>query len=235
MDRGFFSVETIMWLLTLKVNWPDRLTLLRGNHESRNISQTYGFYEESIRKYGSVMVWRTCCETFDYMPLVAVIDNEIFCVHGGLSPCLSTIDEIHTIDRKVELPYHGFMADLLWSDPEPIQGWGVSGRGAGYIYGESVTEDFHRVNGTTLIARAHQLVMEGYAYMFDRTLVTVWSAPNYSYRSGNVASVCEVSPGTNNGDTNKGSKLSWQFNIFGAAAMADRSIPTAHIVPDYFV
>ncbi|CAI8015276.1 Serine/threonine-protein phosphatase 4 catalytic subunit, partial [Geodia barretti] len=102
VDRGFYSVETFLLLLALKVRYPDRITLIRGNHESRQITQVYGFYDECRRKYGSVNVWRYCTEIFDYLSLSAIIDNQIFCVHGGLSPSITTLDQIRSIDRKQE-------------------------------------------------------------------------------------------------------------------------------------
>ncbi|KAJ1842008.1 phosphoprotein phosphatase PP4 catalytic subunit, partial [Coemansia sp. RSA 486] len=185
VDRGFYSVETFLLLLALKVRYPDRISLLRGNHESRQITQVYGFYDECMRKYGSANVWRNCCEVFDYMSLVAIIDDRILCVHGGLSPVINTVDQIRTIDRKQEVPHEGAMCDLLWSDPEDISGWGLSPRGAGYLFGGDVVRSFLHTNSLDLIARAHQLVMEGYKHMFDKTCVTVWSAPNYCYRCGN--------------------------------------------------
>jgi serine/threonine-protein phosphatase 4 catalytic subunit len=94
VDRGFNSVETFLLLLALKVRYPDRITLIRGNHESRQITQVYGFYDECMRKYGSINVWRYCTEVFDYLALGALIDNKIFCVHGGLSPTVKNIDEV---------------------------------------------------------------------------------------------------------------------------------------------
>eukprot|EP01102_Stenamoeba_stenopodia_P018572 TRINITY_DN682_c0_g3_i1.p1 TRINITY_DN682_c0_g3~~TRINITY_DN682_c0_g3_i1.p1 ORF type:complete len:211 (+),score=45.05 TRINITY_DN682_c0_g3_i1:102-734(+) len=118
VDRGFYSVETFLLLLALKVRYPDRITLIRGNHESRQITQVYGFYDECLRKYGSVNVWRYCTDIFDYLSLSAIIEDRIFCVHGGLSPAISTLDQIRSIDRKQEVPHDGPMCDLLWSDPE---------------------------------------------------------------------------------------------------------------------
>ncbi|MGH0178031.1 UNVERIFIED_CONTAM: hypothetical protein FKN15_004122 [Acipenser sinensis] len=103
-----------------RVRYPDRITLIRGNHESRQITQVYGFYDECLRKYGSVTVWRYCTEIFDYLSLSAIIDGRIFCVHGGLSPSIQTLDQIRTIDRKQEVPHDGPMCDLLWSDPEAV-------------------------------------------------------------------------------------------------------------------
>lgn len=94
VDRGFYSVETFLLLLALKVRYPDRMTLIRGNHESRQITQVYGFYDECQRKYGSSNVWRWCCEVFDYLALGAVVDGRVFCVHGGLSPNLQGIDQV---------------------------------------------------------------------------------------------------------------------------------------------
>jgi serine/threonine-protein phosphatase 4 catalytic subunit len=94
VDRGFYSVETFLLLLALKVRYPDRITLIRGNHESRQITQVYGFYDECQRKYGSSNVWRWCCEVFDYLALGAIVDGRVFCVHGGLSPVLQAIDQV---------------------------------------------------------------------------------------------------------------------------------------------
>ena len=94
VDRGFYSVETFLLLLALKVRYPERMTLIRGNHESRQITQVYGFYDECQRKYGSSNVWRWCCEVFDYLALGAIVDGRVFCVHGGLSPSLQGIDQV---------------------------------------------------------------------------------------------------------------------------------------------
>jgi len=224
VDRGFYSVETFLLLLALKVRYPDRITLIRGNHESRQITQVYGFYDECLRKYGSVNVWRYCTEIFDYLSLSAIISDTLFCVHGGLSPSITSLDQIRAIDRKQEVPHDGPMCDLLWSDPEEIEGWGVSPRGAGYLFGQDVVKKWNETNALTCIARAHQLVMEGYKYMFSESLVTVWSAPNYCYRCGNVAAILEL-------DEN----LSRSFKIFEAAPAETRGVPAKRPQPSYFL
>lgn len=142
VDRGYYSVETCLLLLCLKVRYPDRITLLRGNHESRQISQVYGFYDDCLRKYGSINVWRNCMEVFDCLALAALVDDRFFCVHGGLSPSIQTLDQIRTIDRFIELPHEGGMCDLLWSDPEEnMTGWGSNSRGCGFIFGEDSVKE----------------------------------------------------------------------------------------------
>lgn len=95
VDRGYHSVETFFLLLAYKVRYPDQIFLLRGNHECRQVTQVYGFYDECLTKFGSINVWKYSTELFDYMPLSAIIDNQIFNVHGGLSPELNTIDEVY--------------------------------------------------------------------------------------------------------------------------------------------
>eukprot|EP00591_Stephanopyxis_turris_P005224 CAMPEP_0195521950 /NCGR_PEP_ID=MMETSP0794_2-20130614/19725_1 /TAXON_ID=515487 /ORGANISM="Stephanopyxis turris, Strain CCMP 815" /LENGTH=335 /DNA_ID=CAMNT_0040651609 /DNA_START=72 /DNA_END=1075 /DNA_ORIENTATION=+ len=194
VDRGHNSVETLSMLLCLKVKYPGNVTLLRGNHESRQITQVYGFYDECLRKYGNASAWRHCVSAFDCFNLAAVVDGRVFCVHGGLSPDIRTIDQIRTIDRQQEIPHEGAFCDLVWSDPEDItEPWQVSPRGAGYLFGSQVTDEFNQVNNFHLIARAHQLVMEGKKFHFaNKNLVTVWSAPNYCYRCGNVAAILQI-------------------------------------------
>ncbi|KAH9257786.1 serine/threonine-protein phosphatase PP-X isozyme 1 [Batrachochytrium salamandrivorans] len=226
VDRGYYSVETFLLLLALKVRYPDRITLIRGNHESRQITQVYGFYDECLRKYGSINVWRLCTEVFDYLSLSAVVSDKVFCVHGGLSPSATTLDNIRLIDRKQEVPHDGAMCDLLWSDPEEIDGgWGLSPRGAGYLFGQEVVQQFGHTNGVSLIARAHQLIMEGYKTMFDNQLVTVWSAPNYCYRCGNSAAILELDEQVN--QTYK----KFDERPENARGMAPSKIQT----PDYFL
>lgn len=224
VDRGFYSVETVLLLFALKVQYPDRIWLVRGNHESRQITQVYGFYDEVLRKFGDPAVWRYCVELFDYLPLAATVNETTFCVHGGLSPQISSLDEIRCLDRKQEVPHEGPMCDLLWSDPEEMQGWGSSPRGAGFLFGGDVLKSFSHNNGLNFTARAHQLVMEGYRVMFNDTLATVWSAPNYCYRCGNVASVLVLS------DDGKR-----EFRTFSAASLTDRPPPAKTPVPEYFL
>ncbi|KAL5720314.1 protein-serine/threonine phosphatase [Ranunculus cassubicifolius] len=226
VDRGYYSVETVTLLVALKVRYHQRITILRGNHESRQvyfstilvvlsiyvinqilhftiiyypinlsclqITQVYGFYDECLRKYGNANVWKIFTDLFDYFPLTALVESEIFCLHGGLSPSIETLDNIRNFDRVQEVPHEGPMCDLLWSDPDDRCGWGISPRGAGYTFGQDISEQFNHTNNLKLIARAHQLVMEGFNWGHEQKVVTIFSAPNYCYRCGNMASILEV-------------------------------------------
>lgn len=223
VDRGYNSVETLELLLCLKLKYPGHITLLRGNHESRQICLSYGFYEEITRKYGNANAWKYFNDIFDYMSIGAIIEGQIFCIHGGLSPLISTIDQIRLLNRQQEIPHDGAFCDLMWSDPDDIETWIMSCRGAGWIFGSKVVREFNHLNDIELICRAHQLVNEGFKYWFDNGLVTVWSAPNYCYRCGNKASILSFNE-----------DLTRSFDIFNAVPESSDSKHPKSIVP-YFL
>eukprot|EP00347_Sterkiella_histriomuscorum_P005119 403357821 len=223
VDRGYYSVETVTLLVCLKVRFKDRLTILRGNHESRQITQVYGFYDECLRKYGNANVWKYFTDLFDLLPLTAVIEGKIFCLHGGLSPSLDSLDQIKGLDRVQEVPHEGPMCDLLWSDPDDRCGWGISPRGAGYTFGQDISEQFNHTNGLKLVSRAHQLVMNGYNWSHDKNVVTIFSAPNYCYRCANEAGIMEV-------DEN----MNYNFLVFDPAPRRGEPHVTRR-TPDYFL
>ena len=192
LSLSLCQVETVALLVSLKVRWKDRIFILRGNHESRQITQVYGFYDECLRKYGSANVWNYFTDLFDFLPMTALVAGKIFCLHGGLSPSVDTLDAARALERFQEVPHEGPMCDLVWSDPDDRPGWGISPRGAGFTFGQDITEAFNHRNNLDLVARAHQLVMEGYQWGHGNAVVTIFSAPNYCYRCGNQAAIMEV-------------------------------------------
>ncbi|KAL9062259.1 MAG: hypothetical protein Q9157_009081, partial [Trypethelium eluteriae] len=151
----------------------------------------------------------------------------ILCVHGGLSPLIDTLDKIRLLDRKQEVPHEGAMCDLLWSDPDEIDGWGLSPRGAGFLFGSDIVKCFNHKNGLSMVARAHQLVMEGFKEMFEAEVVTVWSAPNYCYRCGNVAAILELGEdGSGGGYVPKSNgDVGRRYRVFEAAPQDSRGMP----------
>lgn len=192
VDRGAYSIQVVELLLCYKALYPNRVTMLRGNHESRTINQLYGFWTECQNYYGDPRAWEMLNEVFDYFPLAALIDNRIFCVHGGLSPEVKTVDQVSVLNRFTEPASDGPVPDLLWSDPVDGRGFVRSNRGAGHFWGADVSQNFCQLNGLDYIIRAHQLVMEGYEWTHDEKVLTLFSAPNYVYRSGNSAAILKL-------------------------------------------
>uniref|UniRef100_A0A0N4Z6R6 Serine/threonine-protein phosphatase n=1 Tax=Parastrongyloides trichosuri TaxID=131310 RepID=A0A0N4Z6R6_PARTI len=225
VDRGYYSLETITLLLLYFVRYPDNVVLLRGNHESSRVSQVYGFYDECQTKYGNSYVWKYCNDVFNILPLAATIDEDIFCIHGGLSPEIQYIDQLYSIKRNREIPLDGPLSDLLWSDPEEnlLEDFASSPRGCGWIFSEGAVTKFNQDNDITLICRSHQLVMEGFKMFFDDKLCTVWSAPNYVYRCGNDASILNVKTSDD-----------LQVTYFKAVDRESRVVPSRFVIP-YFL
>jgi len=193
VDRGRHSLETMTYLLLIKALYPSLVTIIRGNHEARQVTRSYGFYDEIIRKYGTFDAWRYFMDVFDVLPIGCIIGGSVLCVHGGLSPDVSTIDHLRMIERCQEVPNAGPFCDILWSDPEDIESWAMSPRGAGWLFGSRVASLFCSVNKLDLITRSHQLAQDGFKYHFEeKNVLTIWSAPNYVYRMGNRASILKL-------------------------------------------
>jgi serine/threonine-protein phosphatase PP1 catalytic subunit len=178
VDRGKQSLETILLLLCYKLKYPENFFLLRGNHESANVTRVYGFYDECKRRC-NVKIWKTFIDMFNTLPIAAIVAGKIFCVHGGLSPALSHMDDIRNIARPTDVPDYGLLNDLLWSDPADMeQDWEANERGVSYCFGKKVITDFLATHDFDLVCRAHMVVEDGYEFFTDRILVTVFSAPN---------------------------------------------------------
>ena len=189
VDRGKQSLETICLLLCYKIKYPTKVTLLRGNHESSVTNRIYGFYDECKRRY-NVRIWRSFTDLFNYLPVAALIDEKILCMHGGLSPELKNLQNIQDITRPTEIPDAGLLCDLLWSDPDKeVSEYDENDRGVSVIFGEKVVENFNKKNELDLIIRAHQVVDDGYEFFAKRQLITIFSAPNYCGEFDNSAGI----------------------------------------------
>ena len=165
--------------LVYKIKYPENFFLLRGNHESASINRVYGFYDECRKRY-DVSVWKKFTECFNYLPISALIEDKILCMHGGISPDINSIYDINKIKRPCEVPDEGLMCDILWSDPEQDSiGWGENDRGVSFTFGADIVNSFTKKHDIDLICRAHQVVEDGYEFFCNRKLVTIFSAPNY--------------------------------------------------------
>jgi len=192
VDRGKQSLETIALLFGYKVRYPENFFLLRGNHECASITRIYGFYDECKRRY-NIKLWKTFCDAFNCLPTAAIVDEKIFCMHGGLSPEINSMDQIKRIVRPTDVPDTGLLCDLLWSDPEKdISGWAENDRGVSFIFGADVVHSFLRKQDMDLICRAHQVVEDGYEFFAKRQLITLFSAPNYCGEFDNAGAMMTV-------------------------------------------
>nr|XP_018912021.1 PREDICTED: serine/threonine-protein phosphatase 2B catalytic subunit 2-like isoform X1 [Bemisia tabaci] len=202
VDRGYFSIECVLYLWALKLCHPNTLFLLRGNHECRHLTEYFTFKQECKIKY-SERVYDACMDAFDCLPLAALMNQQFLCVHGGLSPEIHNLEDIRKLDRFKEPPAFGPMCDLLWSDP--LEDFGNeknaehfshnSVRGCSYFYSYAACCDFLQNNNLLSIIRAHEAQDAGYRmYRKSQTtgfpsLITIFSAPNYLDVYNNKAAV----------------------------------------------
>ena len=198
VDYSKQSIETMLLLLCYQLKYPTKIFLLRGKEESLARNRYFGFYDECKRRY-NVRIWRSFTELFNYLPIAAIIDEKIFCVHGGLSPDLKEPKDIMNIIRPTEIPDNGLLCDLIYSNPDNevdeydinkpenlynnIDDMGVS-------FGEKVVDEFLKRNDLDLIIRGGDKPLDdGYEFFFNRKLVSIFSAPNYRGEFDNSAGI----------------------------------------------
>ncbi|KAJ3039604.1 3',5'-cyclic-nucleotide phosphodiesterase (PDEase) (3':5'-CNP) [Rhizophlyctis rosea] len=195
VDRGYFSIECVLYLWTLKIWHPDTIFLLRGNHECRHLTDYFTFKLECKHKY-SEKIYEACLESFCALPLAAVMNKQFLCIHGGLSPELNTLDDLRNINRFREPPTHGLMCDILWADP--LEDFGQERtneffvhngvRGCSYFFSYHAACAFLERNNLLSIIRAHEAQDAGYVSLLD-FVITIFSAPNYLDVYNNKAAV----------------------------------------------
>ncbi|KAL2793102.1 putative serine/threonine protein phosphatase PP1 [Aspergillus keveii] len=205
VSKGRNSLETILLLLCYKIKYPQTFFLLRGNHECASITRMSLFYSEC--KYRcKVNVWRTFRTVKNSFPIAATVSGKFFCVHGGLSPSLTSLDDIRAIARPTDVSDTGLLTDLLWSDPADVdEDWTENDRAVSYYFNKRVTRSFLQHTGLAIICRGHTVVDEGYKFDFDNTLVTIFSAPKHHDDLNNSGAVMNIS-----------ADLSYSFETFEA-------------------
>ena len=194
VDRGDQSVEVITLLIALKLKYPNHIYLLRGNHESPEMTEQFGFTDECKIKINNLII-NNFIKVFDSLPIAAIIGNQIFAVHGGLSPSLNELSDINNIIRPLSIPEEGILADLLWSDPSyQIDNWGPNDRGATITWGIKVVQEFLQKNNLKLIVRGHQLAQNGFQYPFfpNNNVITIFTASYYAKKFKNRAAFLKI-------------------------------------------
>ena len=192
VDRGAQSIENIVLLLTLKYLNPKTFYMIRGNHETEEISTVYGFRDECVRRY-SFALYAKFMRLFDAMPFAAIISKTIFCVHGGIPAENVTVKELAEIKRPLEITDTTPVLDLLWSDPGLDDGFIPSPRGVSFIFGPDQAMRFLKKNNLSLIVRSHEFCQEGVALPFGKYggFITVFSASNYC-RTMNTSAILHI-------------------------------------------
>jgi serine/threonine-protein phosphatase PP1 catalytic subunit len=193
VDRGKQSLETICLLYLYKIKYPTNIYILRGNHECSSINKIYGFYDE-CKKRVSIKAWKMFCDTFLFIPFCALLEEKIFCCHGGLGPDFLIIDQARNLKKPSDIPDEGIVCDLCWADPSDniVGDFGFNERGVSVTFSAEYVKKFIEKNNLDLICRAHQVMEEGYEFFADQYLVTVFTAPNYTGEFDNNGSVMYV-------------------------------------------
>jgi len=204
VDRGSFSVEIVLLLMALKINFKNTIVMLRGNHECRQMTTNFNFKKECEVKYDSE-IYNLFMETFDCLPLSCSVNEKFISLHGGLSPDLKKIEDLNTLSRFQEPPKNGLMCDILWSDPiekdedaKNVLYMPNAARNCSYIFGAKATKPFLEKNKFLSIVRAHETQLEGFKmHKWNKdidfpSVITIFSAPNYCDVYGNKAAVIKI-------------------------------------------
>ncbi|XP_015575667.1 serine/threonine-protein phosphatase BSL1 isoform X2 [Ricinus communis] len=203
VDRGQHSLETITLLLALKIEYPENVHLIRGNHEAADINALFGFRLECIERMGEsdgIWAWTRFNQLFNFLPLAALIEKKIICMHGGIGRSIHSVEQIEKIERPITMDAGSIiLMDLLWSDPtenDSIEGLRPNARGPGLVtFGPDRVTDFCKKNKLQLIIRAHECVMDGFERFAQGQLITLFSATNYCGTANNAGAILVVGRG----------------------------------------
>ncbi|CAN6557349.1 unnamed protein product [Malus baccata var. baccata] len=197
VDRGQHSLETITLLLALKVEYPQNVHLIRGNHEAADINALFGFRIECIERMGErdgIWAWHRINRLFNWLPLAALIEKKIICMHGGIGRSINHVEQIENLQRPITMEAGSIvLMDLLWSDPtenDSVEGLRPNARGPGLVtFGPDRVMEFCNNNDLQLIVRAHECVMDGFERFAQGHLITLFSATNYCGTANNAGAI----------------------------------------------
>ncbi|OIS99561.1 PREDICTED: serine/threonine-protein phosphatase BSL3-like [Nicotiana attenuata] len=197
VDRGQHSLETMTLLLALKVEYPHNVHLIRGNHEAADINALFGFRIECIERMGErdgIWAWHRINRLFNWLPLAALIEKKIICMHGGIGRSINHVEQIENIQRPITMEAGSIiLMDLLWSDPtenDSVEGLRPNARGPGLVtFGPDRVMEFCNNNDLQLIVRAHECVMDGFERFAQGHLITLFSATNYCGTANNAGAI----------------------------------------------
>ncbi|XP_041022577.1 serine/threonine-protein phosphatase BSL1 isoform X1 [Juglans microcarpa x Juglans regia] len=203
VDRGQHSLETITLLLALKIEYPENVHLIRGNHEAADINALFGFRLECIERMGEndgIWAWTRFNQLFNYLPLAALIEKKIICMHGGIGRSIHSVEQIEKLERPITMDAGSIiLMDLLWSDPtenDSVEGLRPNARGPGLVtFGPDRVTEFCKKNKLQLIIRAHECVMDGFERFAQGQLITLFSATNYCGTANNAGAILVVGRG----------------------------------------
>nr|CAI44590.1 calcineurin-A2-2 [Paramecium tetraurelia] len=226
VDRGSFSIEVVVLAYAIKINFPNTVFFLRGNHECRQLTSFFNFKDECLYKYDQE-TYDLLMDSFDLFPLACVVNNKFLAIHGGISPDLKTLEDIKKIDRYHEPPRSGLFCDILWSDPVDNDqgsldnGWrGNEVRGCSWFFGVEAVHRFLQRNNLISVIRAHEAQLEGYKMHRWKgsqdfpVVITIFSAPNY----------CDVYK-------NKGAVIKFENNTLNIQQFKDT--PHPYLLPNF--
>uniref|UniRef100_A0ACD6A391 Uncharacterized protein n=1 Tax=Avena sativa TaxID=4498 RepID=A0ACD6A391_AVESA len=197
VDRGQHSLETMSLLLALKVEYPQNVHLIRGNHEAADINALFGFRIECIERMGErdgIWTWHRMNRLFNWLPLAALIEKKIICMHGGIGRSINHVEQIENLQRPITMEAGSVvLMDLLWSDPtenDSVEGLRPNARGPGLVtFGPDRVMEFCNNNDLQLIVRAHECVMDGFERFAQGHLITLFSATNYCGTANNAGAI----------------------------------------------
>ncbi|BFI43554.1 protein phosphatase [Marchantia polymorpha subsp. ruderalis] len=197
VDRGQHSLETITLLLALKIEYPNNVHLIRGNHEAADINALFGFRIECIERMGEkegIWAWQRINSLFNWLPLAALIEKKIICMHGGIGRSINHVEQIEALQRPITMEAGSVvLMDLLWSDPtenDSVEGLRPNARGPGLVtFGPDRVMEFCKNNDLQLIVRAHECVMDGFERFAQGHLITLFSATNYCGTANNAGAI----------------------------------------------